>query len=325
MTTEATNLPASGLAHFPVSFFAVLLGAFGLTIALVRGSGALGLPPALGEAALWISGALLVLIAVTYAAKALRYPGQIAWEWAHPVRINFFPAMAISLMLLATALSASGRLDVARPIWLFGAFAQLVLTFAVISSWISHRKFLPGQLGPAWFIPAVGNVVAPVAGVQLGYFDVSWYFYSVGILFWVILLVLVMNRLIFHDPIPTKLQPTLVIMVAPPAIGFIAHTELTGALDPMARILFNTTLLFTGILLTQLPRLFRVPFSMAFWALSFPVAAFTLACFRYAALTGKEAFNWVGAGSLTLLVAVIAVLTANTLRGLLGGTICVPE
>lgn len=176
MTRDKTDVPSSGLTHFPVSFFAVLLGAFGLTIVLIRGNAALGLTAFVGEVTLWVSVALLGLIAVTYAIKALRYPGQIAWEWAHPVRINFFPAMAISLMLLATALIASGRVELARPVWIAGAAAQLGLTSAVLSSWISHRKFLPGQLGPAWFIPAVGNVVAPVAGVQLGYVDVSWYF-----------------------------------------------------------------------------------------------------------------------------------------------------
>nr|WP_274608806.1 hypothetical protein [Vannielia litorea] len=138
-------------------------------------------------------------------------------------------------------------------------------------------------------------------------------------------MVLVMNRLIFHDPIPAKLQPTLVIMIAPPAIGFIAHTELTEALDPMARILFNATLFFAGIVATQLPRLLRVPFSMAFWALSFPVAAFTLACFRYAALSSVQAFNWLGAGGLLLLIVVVATLAVKTVAGLAGGTICVPE
>jgi tellurite resistance protein len=33
------------------------------------------------------------------------------------------------------------------------------------------------------------------------------------------LLTLVFNRIIFHDPLPGKLQPTLVILIAPPAVA----------------------------------------------------------------------------------------------------------
>ncbi|MDF1872710.1 SLAC1 anion channel family protein [Vannielia sp.] len=328
MTAPAESpsaLPENGLAHFPISFFSVLMGGFGLTIALLRGADALGFSALPGVISLWVFGVVFAVVALTYLTKALRYPGQIVWEWNHPVRINFFPAMSISVLLFATALWAAGYADLARPLWVVGAAGQAALTLAVVASWISHRAFMPGQLGPAWFIPAVGNIVAPVAGGALGFAELSWYFYATGMIFYFVLLTLVMNRLFFHDPIPAKLQPTLVILIAPPAIGFIAHSALVGGLDPMGRVLAMATVLFTGIVLTQLRKLLRVPFSMAFWALSFPVAALALACFRYAELAGIKGFLWGGAAALAILPVIILVLAFKTVKGLLSGEICVPE
>ena len=51
----------------------------------------------------------------------------------------------------------------ARLVWIVGASLQLGLTLAVISGWIGHNPFLPLHISPAWFIPAVGNIVARMA------------------------------------------------------------------------------------------------------------------------------------------------------------------
>ncbi len=116
----------------------------------------------------------------------------------------------------------------------------------------------------------MGNVIAPVAGIDLGYIEISWFFMSIGLLFWMVLLSLVMNRLIFHDPLPKRLQPTLVVLIAPPAIAFVAWTEIAGGVDAFARLLLNAAYLFTLIVAVQLPRILRLSFSLSFWALSFP-------------------------------------------------------
>lgn len=42
--------------------------------------------------------------------------------------------------------------------------------------------------------------------------------------------ILIMNRIIFHNPMPQKLIPTLVILMAPPAIAFMSYTKLVGGI-----------------------------------------------------------------------------------------------
>ena|GEM_PF-3316996 len=71
-------------------------------------------------------------------------------------------------------------------------------------------------------------MLVPVAGVPLGYTDISWFFFSIGILFWGMLLTIIFYRVLFDNPLEERLMPTLFILIAPPAVGFIAYTRLTG-------------------------------------------------------------------------------------------------
>ncbi|MDZ7809277.1 MAG: hypothetical protein U5L11_02915 [Arhodomonas sp.] len=57
----------------------------------------------------------------------------------------------------------------------------------------------------------------------------SWFFFSVGLLFWIVLTDhRRLPRMIFHQPLPARLMPTLSILVAPPAAGFLSYLRLTG-------------------------------------------------------------------------------------------------
>lgn len=321
MTAGTHEAPQGArLQHYPISIFGITMGLFGLALAL-RASGFV--PP--GRVAGAAAALSLLLLGAIYVVKAIRHPAAVAAEWGHPVRLAFFPAISISFLLLATVLRDEAP-GLANLIWMAGAVAQAILTLAVINTWISHRAFGPGQLSPAWFIPAVGNVVVPLSGVPLGHVDASWYFFSVGVLFWIVLLTLVFNRLIFHDPLPGRLRPTLVILIAPPSVGFLSWLTLNGGvLDAPAQMLLNLGYFFTALVALQVPALARLPFALSFWALSFPFAAITTASFRYAALTGSDAHRLLGYALLAGLVATIAGLLLRTARAALAGEICQPE
>lgn len=313
------------LQNFPVTFFAVVMGLSGLTLAFQAASHQLPFFDGLTTIAAWVSTLAFTLIALAYLAKAAFHFTHVVDEWTHPVRLSFFPAISISLLLLSIIWMGQVGGDAVVPLFLLATAFQIVLTLSVISGWVGHRSFMHGQLSPAWFIPAVGNVLVPLVGVPLGYIDLSWFFFSLGIVFWVVLLTLVVNRLIFHDPLPGKMQPTLVILIAPPAIAFLSWVLLVDGLDPFARILVNAAYVFAAIVLVQIPKLVKVPFAMSFWALSFPLAALTVASFRYASLTGNVAFQGIAVGLLVLLAALIAGLLLRTAKAAMNGQICVPE
>lgn len=319
-TEPMQSLPDGSLEHLPVGLFSAVMGLFGTALAFE----AAGLSP-ISQVFAGLAISLFVYLAGLYAVKAVKHPSAVRADWNHPVKLAFFPAISISLLLCAIVLQSTAP-ALAAIIWGIGAAGQAALTLAVISSWISHRGFGPGQLSPAWFIPAVGNVVAPVAGVPLGFVEASWYFLSVGLLFWIVLLTLVFNRLIFHDPLPGKLRPTIVILIAPPAVAFLAWLQLNGGVvDAFARILFNAGLFFTALVAIQLPALLRLPFAISFWAFSFPVAAMTVACFRMSALTDQTGFAALAWVLLVALTGIIAGLSWRTIRAARRGELLVPD
>jgi tellurite resistance protein len=167
--------------------------------------------------------------------------------------------------------------------------------------------------------------VVPVAGVPLGYVDISWMFFSAGLVFWVVLLTLVMNRLMFHDPLPGRMVPTLMILVAPPAVGYLAWGQLTGAAGPFGQILLSLGYVFALLVLAQARRFARIPFALSWWALSFPVAALSIASLAHAGAGGGDAYRLIGAGLLALLVVLILILLGRTALGIARHEICVPE
>jgi tellurite resistance protein len=312
------------LSHMPVSFFAVVMGLAGLTIASFKLEATAGLAHVASPLLFWLSAAVYAAIAVAYLAKAVTRPAALREEWAHPVRISFFPAMSIGLILLSiAALRVAPALSL--PLWLVGTILHFVFTVLVMTAWINHARYQIVHLNPAWFIPVVGNILVPIAGLSHAPADVSWFFFAIGLLFWLVLLTVVVNRLIFHNPLPARLMPTLFILIAPPAVGFLAWTNLVGGLDPFGRLLVFSADFFFVLLLPQVATLARLPFTLSWWAYSFPLAALTIAQFTLAELTGAAFYRMTGYGLFALLAVLIAGLAARTLFGLARSEFCVPE
>jgi tellurite resistance protein len=315
------------LANFPVTFFAVVMGLGGLTLAWQRAAAVLDAPELIGKALFWITAVVYLAILVAYLAKLARHPGAVRAELHHPVRLAFMPTSAIALLLLATA--ADPYLPhVAGALWWAGVLTQLPMTLYVLSAWISRPAFGLQHITPAWFIPVVGNLVVPLAGAEHGPAELSWFFFSFGLVFWAALLPLVLTRLFIHEqPIPPQLLPTLAVLLAPPAVAFLDYLRMEpDGFGTFARVLYYTALFFGLLVLAQFATLRRVPFFLSWWAYSFPLAALTAATVVMAAALGKPAalvaLSWVLLAGLSLLLVTLAVRTAAAMAG---GRICVPE
>lgn len=327
MTTGApsTPLPAGNrLEHFPVSFFATVMGSAGLAIAWHKAHLVLGAPAIVGEVILDVATLLFVLLLVLYAAKWARHPGAVAQERLHPVRINFFAAISIGLLLLA--IGWSGREPgFARALWGAGALLHLGFTLMAMSSWIHHSHYEIKHANPAWFIPVVGNIIVPLAGVRFAPLEVSWFFFSIGVVFWPVLLTIILYRLIFHPALPERLTPTLFILLAPPAVGCLAWVALTGQVDAFARVLFYFALFLLLLLGIGAMRFLRTPFYLSSWAYSFPLAAVTIVTLAMAEALHADFLRALAAALLGLASIVVAVLAVRTVVAATRGEICVPE
>lgn len=313
------------LCHFHITFFAIVLGLAGFALAVQKA--ALWLHPLhpVSTTLFYLTVALLALVGTTYLTKGMTCPGAVQQELHHPVKINFFPLVAKILLVLSVIL-LERSVTLSLYVWILGTLLQFVASLGIISEWIRHDRFKIEHMTPAWFIPIVGSIIVPIAGIAHGFIELSWFFFSVGLIFWLILLVIVMYRIFFHAPIADRLLPTLFILFAPPAIGFIAYVRMTGGgLDAFGRILYYFSLFVFFLVLYQLPRLMKIRFYLSWWAYSFPLAAKTLASFVMLGLTHNPLIGAIAWFELVFLTFVIGVLALKTLKAIGRRELCIED
>lgn len=318
--------PASpgALVHVPVTIFAMVMGVAGLGLAWRKAETVLGASPLFGNALLILAALLFAAAAITYTLKLVRFPKAVRGEFDHPIRSSFFATIPIAMLLLATGLHPFAP-NAAGWMWGVGAIVQLTFTIRIFARWIIHRQDI-AHANPAWFIPIVGNIIVPILGMRLGQTDVSWFFFSIGMVFWMPMLAIILYRVIFHDDLPPRLAPTLFILVPPPAIGYLSWMSLVGTEDAFALILVNAALFTTLVLLVLAPRFTKLPFAVSWWAFTFPLDAAALAALEHLH-HNPNSWMYAAAGPLLLALAtiVVAVVLGRTVAGTAKGTLFVPE
>ena len=312
------------IENFPVSFFSMIMGMSGITIAWQKAGHVLDVSNNVATPLALITSLLFVGLALIYSLKLARYRLAVVEELQHPVKLNFFPAISISLILLSVVFLSINQ-QIAHILWLMGVVLHLAFTLYVMSVWMHHDRFEVHHINPAWFIPVVGNVLVPITGTALGYSEVSWFFFSIGIIFWIVLFTIIFYRVLFHQPLPEKLMPTFFILIAPPAVGFLSYAALIGGIDSFARVLYYIALFLTLLLLTQLARFAKLQFFLSWWAYSFPLAAITISSMKMFELTQKTGFIYLSWVLLILLSLVVGYLIFKTIKAVQGHKICQPE
>ena len=318
---------ADPLKHLLPGWYACVMGLCGLALAWFRAT------PLMGEAATAVSAGVAVLAAVAFAVLALatvlrarRHPEAWAEDRRHPVRHTLVAALPISLILLASVgVALLGASAPMRWLWWAGALSQLGTTLWVTQRW--WRGNGPAGLQwasatPALFLPIVGNVLVPLAGVPLGYPDWSAAQLGIGLMFWPVVLVLIVVRIASHGLWPERLLPSAFIFIAPPAAVGLSALQL-GAPLPVVWGLWGMalfTLLWAGSLAKRIAAL---PFGLAHWGMSFPLASLAALTLRLATPGGVLAV--LGPLLLALTSLVVLALVMGTLRGLREGTLLAPE
>ena len=141
---------------------------------------------------------------------------------------------------------------------------------------------------------------------------------AVGAMLALVLLVLIVGRLVHQAPLAPAMTPSLMILVAPFAVGFLAYTNITGGVDRFAALLFYFALFIFAVLA---PKVFRrgVAFSSSWWAIGFPMAALANAALKYAQLRATMPLWVVAIALLGALTVALSVLTLRTLRVAISG------
>jgi tellurite resistance protein len=305
--------------HLPVNLFGAVMGLSGLALAWRLAHASLGAPAVIGECIGAFALGVFGLVAAGYLAKLARHPDAVRAEFQHPVVGHFFGTIAISVLLLS-GIVAPYSASAAQVLWTVGVLASFTL------SALAAARMLRGQADalhavPAWLISGVATLDIPVTGGQMAMTwaaEVNLAAAAVGGALALLLLAMIVSRLVHRDPLAPAMAPSLMIVMAPFAVGFLAYVNITGNIDRFAALLFYFGLFLFVVIA---PKVFRrsVPFSAAWWAVSFPFAALVNAALKYAAFRNSAPLWALAMALLAALSLVLAVLTVRTVRIALNG------
>jgi len=286
------------------------MGIAGMGIAWRIASGLIGVPAIIGEVAVAVAFVLFGLISLLFIAKILLRPDSLVELWTDNREILFTPMIPTSLLLLSIG-ARPYDIGFATLLWQVAAPFNLILAIVIVGRWLFDDHELT-MVSPAWMFPVVGNGVVPIAGVPLGSIDAGWAFFSIGFILWIVTFTVLFSRLVLGGALANAARPTILILISPPATFFIAYSELSGAsLDPLAYSMIYFSLFLLAVFLVNGKWVFRAPFSIASWSLTFPMAALTIASLLFFRATGWDIAQWTAAvllGMTTIFVASVAVL-----------------
>lgn len=342
-------------------WFSVVMGLAGLALAwhsaeAALGSSATGVSLVFGVVAVLVFVALLGLSVLRFN----RFPAALAEDLRHPVRHAFVAALPVATLLLVTlGVALAGTHPVLDALWWLAALGQLWATVWVLKRWLVATPVPPAPqsstpaalqgliqgaslspvkpaapapsapafwptVTPVLFIPVVGNVVAPLAGLALGHPVWAMAQWGVGLLLWPVVLGLLLVRRAVQGPLPDRLLPTWFITVAPPSVIGLVAVQWQAPLAVVAAC-WGMALFFLLWVASIAQQAVNQPFSLTFWAVSFPLAAFTTLTLRLAALAESGGLQMAGTLLLALTSLVVFGLCLGTVRGLRDGSLLAPE
>lgn len=311
------------LRHLPLPLFAASMGLGGLGLAWREAATVLHAPTIIGETILALAGFVWSALAAFHALRALQFPDALRDDLAHPVRSAFAAAITVGLMILSGGLLPYDR-AAAEFVWCLAVVAHLGVAVWIVRTLLMHPRDI-SSLMPPLLIPLVGNILAPIFGARLGHETLSWMLFGIGFLLWVTIQPPMLGRIIGGPAIPDRMKPTLAILVAPPAVGSLALASLTGSFGPAPLALLGLALILSAALASLMPTLLRIPFSVAWWAWTFPSAALTIASLKAAhsyPATWQPIALWLLLAGVTILIGFIFISTA---RAAISGHLFQPE
>ncbi|WAA09744.1 SLAC1 anion channel family protein [Fervidibacillus albus] len=313
-----------GLRYFPIALFASVMGISGVTMSVKLFENMYGLRHGVSTVFLILASLLFLINGGMLLYRLIRFPDDVQKDFNHPVKMNFFAAISISLLLLSVPYFEINE-RFSFYLWIAGVMLQLIFTIVILTKVIWKHTFEVPQFTPAWFIPIVGNLVVPLAGVYHADEDLNWMFFSMGLFFSIIYITIFLFRMFFHPVLPPKLRPTFFILLAPPGVGMVSYFKIVGELDAFAYILFGIAIYLGLFLIFQFKRLFTIPFFISWWAYLFPSAAVTNATYFMYAETGKEFYSWLFQLQIAGLFVLVAYLLWKTIQLVMHRDLCIKE
>ena len=308
------------------------------------------------EALAWVAwsmaGALLVLLSLVAAVQWSTRPGSVRAHLLDPEAAPGFGALSMAFTAFAGATIAVAQpapgagalaIRVAAALWIVGtAIGVATAVLVPATAFMRHRAASDAASG-TWLLPVVPPMVSAAVGALLlphlhgtAAQTLALACYAmVGAagLGATVLVVLLWSRLAHHGPGPARTIPSLWLVLGPlgqgvTALGLLAdHAGPALGVEPRLLViaavalsvpLMGFALMWLAIAATMTAAAARrgLPFSLGWWAFTFPVGTLVTGASSLALHTGAAAATWLAAGLFVALLAGWAVAATGTVRDL---------
>ena len=213
---------------------------------------------------------LIAFSGTCYALKVAKRPAVIMEDLNRTASRGALPALSMALMLVAAGIFPHNRM-IADLVWKFGIILHvLLLSLLLVSLWRGNAE--RRATNPYLFLAFAGFIVAPIAGVRLGYTALSAGIFTACLpVYFVILAGSVKNSLL--EPITPSLRAGQVIHLAPVSVFGIVAGNLNYSAEFAVAVFLSGLLAL--ILLLWSGWISEGGWRPSWGAMAFPLAAFT--------------------------------------------------
>ena len=300
------------IKNVPINLFAIVMSFAGLTLSWRLAGNIFKFYYIIETVFFWVTVLTFIILLFSYILKIILNRNKVLEEFNNPITSNFFGTPIISFLLLSAVFIPINEY-VSHILWITGTIMISILSYILIHRWIRNTHSLH-TLSPPWIISVVGTLDVAIAGVKLGNYYISFFFTSMGLVFGFVLFTLIFYRITFHDQLPYKLQPSLFILSAPFSVGLSSYLEFSQKFD-----LFALGLLFFSffLILVVIGKILAIkdccPFTLSWWAIGFPLAAFTVGALKAYAYFHNFGFEILSIVSLFSVTIILTFLIFQTL------------
>ncbi|MDM3886831.1 SLAC1 anion channel family protein [Pseudomonas sp. BCRC 81390] len=316
---QSVTTSTTSIKNLPINLFGSVMGLAGLSLAWRLSGQYFAIGGELGEAIGAFAGLVFVLLTLGYLTKWFKHPEAVRGEFNHPVASNFFGTVTIALLLLSAVVAPYSPL-VGEALWVVGSVLTVLLAVLVISRLLSGAQDTLNAV-PVWLIPGVATLDIAVTGAHMPMVwaaEFNLFALAVGAVLALVFYTRIFSRLVHQAPLAKGMVPSLMVLIAPFEVGFLAYTNVFGEIDRFSSVLFYFGL-FLFVVLSF--KVFRrdVPFAPSWWAISFPIAALSNAALKYAHAQNNTVLMAIAVLILLFLTVAVSVLTVKTLSSLVRG------
>lgn len=280
----------------------------------------------------WVSGAVAAAVVLAcIVIKRCTNASLVAEEWRHPVRVHFFNAPHLILMMLCLGIPINVSINMVslRVLWGVSALSQTLITQSIYQRWMfdqasklssARPQFLLSTVG--WFLLAALGIVADLHsawGLNLPAFCSG-----IGAMFYVMVVIAIFNSL--HDYPTEKGSPALFLLIAPASVACTVVDSLTGEFGILPSAIFGWCLVLLLLLARIGPTILRRPPVLGvYWAYVFPLAGLATAACKLDASEESSGSRYLAIALLLLaaisLVVVFSRMMWHTILALRGSEV----